>query len=79
VQTFVIMLTKNEPIRKTYYLDETGQEQVEETFIEEFEPYSRVIYILAESEKDAQLKVFEHMRLNYMQDWNEIEDGTILD
>ena len=73
------MLTKNEPIRKTYYLDEHGQERVEEIFIEEFEPYSRTIYVIADSEKEAQLKEFEHMRANYMQDRNELEDGTILD
>jgi hypothetical protein len=73
------MLTKNEPVRKTYHLDEYGREHVVESVIEDFEPYSRTVYIIAESERDAQLRLFEHMRANYMQDWDEIEDGTILD
>ena len=72
------MLTKNEPIQKTYNLTTDGVEHVTETVIENFEPYSRVIYVLAETNRDAQLKLYGYMWANQIQDWKDIKDGTIL-
>ena len=73
------MLTKNDPIQKTYRLADDGRECVEETIIENFEPYSRVIYVRGDTEEAAQRKLFEYMYEHGIQNWKDLDDGTILD
>lgn len=78
VVTFVIVLTKDDPIRKKYMLASDGTELVIEEVIENFTPYSRVIYVQAVSEIDAQRRLFDYMRENGIEDWKDVKDGTYL-
>lgn len=78
MSTFVIVLTKDDPTRKKYTLAPDGTEHVIEEVIENFEPYSRVVYVQAVSEIEAQRKLFDYMRENRIEDWKNIKDGLYL-
>ena len=78
-QTYVIILTKNDPVRRRYELSTDLIERVSEEVIEDFEPYSRVLYVNAIAEAEAQRKLFDYMREHHIQDWWDLPDQLALD
>jgi hypothetical protein len=79
VQTFVFILTKNNPIRRRYELTRDLLELEFEEKIPDFIPYSRLLYVCAGEEVEAQRKVFDYMREHGLADWKDIPEGLCID
>jgi len=75
----VIQLTKNHPIRLKYTLGPDGKEDVTEEVIEDFEPYSRFVYVRAATDADAQERLYEYMHKKKLADWKELQDGLVIE
>jgi hypothetical protein len=76
---FVIVLTKNNPVRRRYILDADLTERWIEEQIPNFRPYSRVVYVSATTELDAQRTLFDYMRQHGIVDFSQLEDGIVLE